>query len=78
MYNTELDTCINVSICICTVRPCTKCVHGLATDLYLPLMILRKPEEFHIIIHTAFVTPHATADFNSNGDIMRQNSNYTH
>ena len=77
MYNTELDTCRNVSICICTVRPCTKCVHGLATDLYLPLMILRKPEEFQIIIHTAFVTTHGIAGLNSNGNIMKTNSNHT-
>jgi hypothetical protein len=41
-------------------------------------MILKKPEEFQIIIHTAFVTTHGMAGLNSNGNIMRKNSNHTH
>jgi Tfp pilus assembly protein PilZ len=68
----------NISIRTCTGSQCTRCVHGLATDLYLMLMILRKPEKFHLVVHGAFVTPCGIADLNSNGNVMKRNSNHTH
>jgi hypothetical protein len=36
-----------------------------------------KPEEFKIVLPNAFVTPYGIADLNSNGDIMKQDSNHT-
>jgi hypothetical protein len=44
---------------------------------YLLLRILKKPEEFQIVIPTTLVATSGTGDLNSNGDIMKQNSNHT-
>jgi hypothetical protein len=40
---------------------------------YFLLRILTKPEEFQMVIHTAFVKPSGIADLNSNGNITKDN-----
>jgi hypothetical protein len=36
-----------------------------------------KPEEFQIVKPIAFITPCGIADINSNGNILKENSNHT-
>ena len=43
---------------------------------YLQMTSLKKPEEFQIITPAAFVTFSGIADHNSNGNIMKLNSNH--